>query len=302
MITPKQLKDHQALCVIDEIGKLERMPPSRSDDGYALPLVLAIIAVLAGSIIASTAFFHASIRTLATTSDRIRMRVMIGSAIEQAAVTATLHNRTRPTPLSSGYQLSGASWSFSHSQENGRIDINQAESGLLAILFRYGGMNETGTQQLIDRIQSRRLGLGKGPDSAMTGTPMAYRSIDELLEQGLPASAFEKLAPFITVFSGRKEFDPRHSDISLFKMFPDLTNLQRRRINELISTKSTSSSAWSEAIGSYRSFLTFDESRVHRLRIRATLNNGMIADSEVVIIIFNDDIEPYRILYRKDGI
>jgi general secretion pathway protein K len=103
----------------------------------------------------------------------------------------------------------------------GLVDLNAANPELLDTVLRAAGVDSTARQGLIDAIQDWRdkddlthLNGFEDDDYAASGLPWRSRddsfiAVDELKYlPGMTQGAFERLAPLLTVYSGRGKFNP----------------------------------------------------------------------------------------------
>ena len=236
-----------------------------------------------------------------TTSDRLRVRSLLDSAIELGAghLLASLTDNSSLGQLR--FSLSNGSIEMDYTPENGRVDLNLAEIGLLELTFRYAGMTGNETRLIIEQVQSRRLGLGRGSEAHMAGTPLLYGSVDELLQYGLTKERLARVQELLTVFSGQQKIDPRNVNPEMFSIFQGLSKLQKTKLLTLNSSRSNDLSSWLEYAGQYRRYFTFEKSRVYRISTKVVLRNGLRGYSTAVIIFYPDDDMPYRLLWRTDS-
>jgi general secretion pathway protein K len=106
--------------------------------------------------------------------------------------------------------------------ELGRIDLNQADQGLLAGLFRTAGLNATDSAGLTDKVldwrdpnPARRLNGAKEREYRAAGLPYGprngpFQSVDELhLVMGMTKELYARVERAVTVYSGRPFIDPK---------------------------------------------------------------------------------------------
>jgi general secretion pathway protein K len=106
--------------------------------------------------------------------------------------------------------------------ELGRIDLNHADHGLLAGLFRSAGLDVVAASGVVDKILDwREPGAGKRPSGAqladyraagLAHVPRngAFQSVEELrLVLGITPELFGRVSPALTVYSGRPLIDPQ---------------------------------------------------------------------------------------------
>lgn len=120
-------------------------------------------------------------------------------------------------------------WGFADAQievslvdEDGKLDLNQADVPLLGALLRAVGVDQAQADRLAAAIAdwrdsdqlSQPAGGGEDPDYASTGLPYGakdaeFESVAELQQVlGFTPAIYAMLEPHITVFSGRQRPDP----------------------------------------------------------------------------------------------
>ncbi|MPV85724.1 type II secretion system minor pseudopilin [Ostreibacterium oceani] len=100
--------------------------------------------------------------------------------------------------------------------EAGRVDINQADQGLLTLLFVYAGLEEVDAEQLADNVMHWR-GAGDVPvgssvsdaDYLQADLPLPkhrrFLFTEELAQvYGVSPATYRQIKPLITVYGGRK--------------------------------------------------------------------------------------------------
>jgi general secretion pathway protein K len=106
--------------------------------------------------------------------------------------------------------------------ELGRIDLNQADQALLSGLFQSVGLDAPAAMSLVDKIldwraanPGRRLNGAKDRDYRAAGYALGPRNgpfqcVDELqLVMGMSRELYQRVAPALTVYSGRPFLDPQ---------------------------------------------------------------------------------------------
>lgn len=188
--------------------------------GAALLLVLWLTALLAALIgaFALTARMESLQGQIARDQSVARERARAG--VEYALVrVADTQPKTRWVPDGRGY-----AWRFAGSQvrvrmtdESGKVDLNQADAGLLTRLMLARGVAEELAPKLaaatLDWRDADSLtqpqGGAEDPDYASAGLEYGakdapFESVAELQQVlGMTPAIFERLAPYLTLYSGR---------------------------------------------------------------------------------------------------
>jgi general secretion pathway protein K len=120
--------------------------------------------------------------------------------------------------------------------ELGRIDLNQADQGLLTGLFRSVGLNANDASAVVDKIldwrdanPGRRLNGAKEGDYRAANIHQGprngpFQSVDELqLVMGMTRDLYRRVEPAITVYSGRQFFDPQFAPREALLALPTMT-------------------------------------------------------------------------------
>ena len=136
--------------------------------------------------------------------------------------------------------------------ELGRIDLNQADQGLLTGLFRSVGLNASDASAVVDKIldwrdanPGRRLNGAKEADYRAADVHQGprngpFQSVDELqLVMGMTSELYRRVEPAITVYSGRQFFDPQFAPREALLALPTMTadavaNIIAARTNQAV--------------------------------------------------------------------
>ena len=191
--------------------------------------------------------------------------------------------------------------------ETGRVDINTGAPKLITQILIRSGANEGQASAWTSAILKRRQNKdqmqpspqNQGQQAGGQANPQPsqlFNNIGELSEIGIPANIIKRMKPYITVFSGKAQIDPRLASTDLLSVLPGMTEPRLRRLIALRDQGVTDRNQWSQEAGDAMSFFLFDKSPSVRITIASQLNNGMRSNAEVVIINYKDDLEPYRVL------
>ncbi len=193
--------------------------------GVALLLVMWLVALLAALVGAFT---------LIARTEHLQGRVLVrGLVAENAARAGIEYAMTRvaaPDPrqrwLPDGrphrWHYDDAEVVVEIVDENGKIDLNQADLTLLTEFIRHLGVEQQQATQLAAAIidwrdpdsLSQPIGGGEDDDYAAAGLPYGakdaeFESVAELEQVlGMTTKLYAKMAPHLTVFSGRGRPDP----------------------------------------------------------------------------------------------
>jgi general secretion pathway protein K len=131
--------------------------------------------------------------------------------------------------------------------EAGKIDLNQASDELLLSLFRAAGLGPDEAVSLVDAVadfrdrdSDRRPAGAEDADYAKADLPYGaknapFEAVDELLQvYGMSRELYERVAPYVTVYSGSEQVDPATAQPVLLRVLPDVTPQQ---IGEILSAR-----------------------------------------------------------------
>ncbi|MDB5652227.1 MAG: putative ral secretion pathway protein GspK, partial [Hyphomicrobiales bacterium] len=178
------------------------------------------------------------------------------------------------------------------------IDLNLAPPILLSSLLAHLAQDQESAESAADFIIQRR------PKPQATQTSAAespFRTISELEQSGLSADLVSVLKPYLTVFSGRAQIDPRLAPDEVLAALPEMSEARLRNLLDLRRANSQDANAWQREAGPAAGLLSLDPGNAARIRIDVTLASGFRKTSEVVATHFQDDREPYRILSWDDA-
>ena len=183
---------------------------------------LGLLGVIAVSFLSTGSVSHALSHTALTAARR--------QAAAEAAVTRAVLGLLDPRPekrwrvdgIPQEIAFGDLKMQIAVQDELGRIDLNQADQGLLAGLLRSVGLTAAAAAGLADKIldwreagPGRRLNGAKDSDYRAAGHAHGprngpFQSIDELhLVMGVSKDLYSQLEPALTVYSGRQFIDPQ---------------------------------------------------------------------------------------------
>jgi general secretion pathway protein K len=153
-----------------------------------------------------------------------------------ALVDRRPERRWRVDGIPQDFAFAGVKMRVAIQDELGRIDLNQADQSLLVGLFRSAGLGAQAAMSLVDKIldwrdespgrrvngakdrEYRAAGLAYGPRNG------PFQSIDELkLVMDMTPELFERVAPALTVYSGRQFLDPQFAPREALLALPGMT-------------------------------------------------------------------------------
>jgi general secretion pathway protein K len=117
---------------------------------------------------------------------------------------------------------------------------------------------------------------------------------------GVSLAVVERVLPFVTVFSGRKEVDVSTADPTVLSALPGMTpQILGAVLNAQINDPGDGR-ALLALPGPAKAHATTDRSRTFRASISVEFDNGRRVHAEVVFRLKDQGVEPYDLLYWRD--
>ncbi|MGO9672601.1 MAG: general secretion pathway protein GspK [Methylocella sp.] len=283
----------------------------RGERGFIIVAVLWILMALAA--LASAFALYASNSAVAArlSSDRLQADALISAGLELTALR--IAGRSAEDPRSFGefqFQMGGAAVTARFRSEGARIDLNAAPKELLVGLFTTLGAKPDDAAYFADRIvgwrkknegtvQNKELDAYKDAGLKYGPRQSPFQNVAELrFVLGIPPEVVERAMPFVTIFNGLPQIDaivaPPEVIEALPRISPDIvkTILDRR---ETLDQKSIQS-----LLGQAKDSVSFEPRKATRVNLAISFKAGRRVDAEAVILILDQDTEPYRILAWRD--
>ena len=217
-----------------------RFAQRRGQRGIALITVLwgvALLSVLATAFVADTRTQSTLTRNLAENAK--------AEALADAGVYRAI-DRLLTFDLVAAWRADGTVYRIelgegvvTATDESGKIDLNRSPDMVLSGLFRTQGVDPEMAAALIDAIRDfadrdgeRRPVGAEDDDYAAAGQPWGakdapFESVAELQQVlGMPRDLFERVAPYLTVHSGRAQVNPATASRAVLLTMPGLTEQQ----------------------------------------------------------------------------
>jgi general secretion pathway protein K len=294
------------------LGNQKRLKP-RGDSGFILVVVLWILAALAA--LASTYSIYLGNAAFATqiNDDRLRIRNAISTGIELSAYQLlAVPEKDRPPQGAFTVRLARATIDASFVSESARVDLNAAPKNLLEGLFAAIGVGPSQAAAFADRVigwrkkadptgQNNEVEAYKqaGLDYAPRQAP--FQNVLELpLVLGLPPHIVERVLPLVTVYSGHPEIDIRVAPPEVLAALPNVTPDQLQKVFGARMQSPEDGEALLKLLGSAHALATDKPNPTARVRMQIRLDNGRTARAEVVILVMQNEDEPFRVLSWRD--
>src|SRR5258708_2577254 len=193
--------------------------------------------------------------------------------------------------------------------ELGRIDLNTAEGSLLISVLQSTGLDAKSASDLADKMldwrdanPAKRLNGAKDRDYRIAGLSYRPRSgpfqgVDELkLVMGMTAELFRRLAPALTVYSGRPFIDPPGAPAGALLALP---TMDATKVAALIAARAESTTAPED--GQPLAMLSLQLiGRAFTVHVEFE-TSGALPAHDVAIRLIDDPIKPFWVLSRKIG-
>jgi general secretion pathway protein K len=291
----------------------QRTLESRSDSGFILVAVLWILAALAA--LASTYSIYLGNAAFATqiNDDRLRIRNAVSTGIELSAYQLlAVPEQARPPQGAFTVRLARATIDASFVSESARVDLNAAPQNLLEGLFAAVGVDPAQAASFADRVigwrkkadpvgQNSEVEAYKeaGLDYAPRQAP--FQNVLELpLVLGLPPHIVERILPLVTVYSGHPEIDIRVAPPEVLAALPNVTPDQLQKVLGARMQNPEDGDALLKLLGSSQALANDKSNPTARVRMQIRLDNGRTARAEVVILVMQNEDEPFRVLSWRD--
>ena len=282
--------------------------PSRRERGIALLLVvwvLALVAVLATGFADDTRSEARRARNLA---DGARARAAAEAGVMLAVAGLLDRNPATQWPRDGRLRrlsYAGAELAVAAQDESGKVDLNASAPELFTALVGALGIDDVAAAALTEAVTARRRALdairARGENDP-SGDPAArpFWSVEELAAiPGVSRAAYERLAPFVTVYSGSRRIDPRTAPAQVLLAVP---GVDPQEVERLLAARLEERGARAlprlTGVESYVGPGTFVAATV---TATAVLPGGSRFERRAVVGVTADPARPYRILSWRQG-
>jgi general secretion pathway protein K len=287
--------------------------PRSAERGFILVAVLWIMAALATlASIYSTYVGNVGIASHLD-DDQLRARVAILSALELTALKlASGSADTQPARGAFTFRIDRSAVGVTFVNESARIDLNAAPKDLLTGLFIALGAKEDDAAGFADRIVNwRKAGTVAGENTEVA----AYKSagytyaprqaplqdpLELRLVRGLPPALVDRALPYVTIFSGRAPIDVRVADPIVLLSLPKSTPDAVKKVMAERLANPEDGAGMIKLLGAASEGASATGASTIRVSVDVRGDDGAVARAEVVILLTDDDEEPYRVLAWRD--
>ena len=304
------------------IWSLRNIPRIRGAQGSAL----LVVVVLLGTIAALVAVVSRSVSSAAMEAKVMRDEGRAESALRSGidvGVAGILKLGLRVRVADTTVDLIDSQLFVRASNESARIDLNKSPRPLLAGLIRESGVDPgaadalaerildwragPGTQQASDRTVPPHLGAADNPaagTAAGQAVPPARVFVHPLQLasiNGFSNALVARMMPFLTVANTVGKIDPDLASdqvLAALGASPEWIDAFREARRRGATSRETAV----ELLGIPKSLVTTDASQGWRIEITSTPRTGRVRHSEAVVVLLDNDTQPYRLLYVTDDL
>lgn len=295
------------------IGPFQRRSASR---GFILVAVLWMLLALATLASVASAYVAQSAIALAPLDEVLQTDALINAGLSLTTYRLSMSQlNNRPTRGAFRFRLARTSVEVEFISEAARIDLNSAPKALIAGLFAALGAQSRDAGDYADRVVTWRTPVKSGAfdreealylAAGLTYPPRRapFNHLEELsLVAGLPPALVERAAPFVTIYSGRRDVNVLDAAPEVIAALPEMTP---GRLNAFLTERETGSpdpQFLARALGDKQIGATTQGSDAYRVRLRLTADSGRRQTAEVVFMILGpNDWAPYGVLSWKADI
>jgi general secretion pathway protein K len=245
--------------------------------------------------------------------DRVNAEALFNAAIELTAYQLTAAPKEkRPSHGRFTFRLGRATVVEEFRSEAGRVDLNAAPKPLLANLFVMLGAKPEDADQFADRIIGWRTAApaNGAPDPeadayrvsgrAYKPRGASFQEAGELwLVLGLPPAWVERAMPYVTVYGGSAQvniLDAAPLVLAALGLGPD-------QVNAVLASRDrpdVDGKALIASLGQAVNGATSEPSKAFRLSVGIQFDSGVRTTAEIVMLLADDEDEPYRVLSWRD--
>jgi general secretion pathway protein K len=296
------------------LWSLRNIPRLRGAQGSALLIVVVLLGTIAALVaVVSRSVSSAAMETMVLL-DEGRAESALRSGID-VGVASILKLGSRARAVDTTVDLTDSQLFVRASNESARIDLNKSPGPLLAGLIRECGIDRgvadalaerildwragPGAQRASDRTVPQHPGAADNPTTLTVSARVFIHPLQLASINGFSNALVARMMPFLTVANTVGNIDPDlASDQVLAAMGASPEQIDAFR--EGRRRGATSRETAVELLGIPKSLITADAARGWRIEITSTPSSGRVRHSEAVVVLLNNDTQPYRLLYVID--
>ena len=271
---------------------------STGQQGMALVLVLWLVVLVSLLATGHARNAHTEISLASRQIDTAKARALAEAGAQRAILDLMSPGTERQWPVDGSVQsfrFEGHDIAVAIRDATGLVDLNLANAVLLSALLTAADVDQMTQRRLVDAILDWRdaddlvrLNGAEDDDYLAAGLSWttrgdAFGSVDELsYVMGMTAPIFERIAPYLTVYSNRWGVNLEYAPPGLIAA---LTGQEIQPVRD-----SVASAAGTAARGS----------DTYHIRVSAAVGDGALASLETVVRISPAAGQPYDILYWRE--
>jgi general secretion pathway protein K len=299
---------------------------SKRDGGFILVAVLWLLGALATLAVIYSLSVRESVVAFSARDGRVQAQALAQAGVELAVQQMTAVPGVRPSFGRMTLHRGAADVAVQYTAENGRIDLNAAPREVLAGLFVGLGARTEEAAGLADRIAAWRTppSAGSAEDEVslyrMAGKPYGprrglFQHVNEVaLVLGFPGPLLDRALPYLTVHSGQPEVNVLIAAPEVLAALPGMTPARLHDL-ELMRDKAPQD-VLRARMGAAARYVTAQAGNSVRISVDVFQDIGSLdtgarvqnagrrtrTRTEVVALVLNGDVEPYRVLSWRDEI
>jgi general secretion pathway protein K len=282
----------------------------KNSEGFILVAVLWILGALAALAAIYALYVHETAFVFVGHSQRLQAQSLALAGVELAVYQLTANPKAQPLRGKFGFRLGNAEVTVNFRSENARIDLNFASPQLLAGLFMALGAQREVAEGYADRIFAWRTPQPPGTTDSEAGRYRSagrssgprhapFQHVNELgLVLGLPPFMIDRALPFLTVYSGQAEVNLLNAAPQVLAALPGMTP---ERFQIMLGLREGApQDILSAQLGTAAQFATVQAGKSNRITVDVRFDADHRAHSEAVILLRDEETEPYRVLSWRD--
>lgn len=282
----------------------------KHSDGFIIVAVLWLIGALATLAVIYSLYVHQTAVAFVDHDERLQAQALAMSGVELAVYRLTAVPERRPVTGRFSFRQGSAVVGVEFGSENGHIDLNFASKNVLAGLFIGLGAPPDTAMSFADRILAWRAPLAPTTTDSEAAIYQAagktygprhgpFQHVSELeLVVGLPQWLIEKALPYLTVYSGRAEVNVLNAAPEVLAALPGLTPALLQQLLE--GRGAAPQDVLQAQIGMAASYISLQPCAANRINIDVRFASGRRIHTKVVVLVLENDTQPYRILSWHD--